>query len=484
MRPGPSSKMSHRPGGSWETYTCPARILGHRRSGAPTRSDLIHDEWMCVKEALITIIEPRAPLVDTLGPVLRGAGYRVNVVGSPAELRRDVAEMTRLILFDCCAVGPGGAPRIVSEVRRRVPVPILQVSGCHAVDEVCRSHPVRADGFLVRPVRAPVLLAEVSRLLTPDVDHQAFHGMIGRSQAMTDLIEGILRVAPTECTVLVIGETGTGKELVARAIHERSPRRDGPFVPVDCSALPPSLLESELFGHVRGAFTGAVRDKPGLFEISDKGTLFLDEVGDIPAPAQATLLRALQERETRRLGTTAPVSFDTRVVAATRRDLAELVRKRLLREDLYYRLQGYTLSLPPLRERPQDIELLVASWLDGRTGMPCFTGEAMKMLRAYRWPGNVRELFAVLEGAFVRAGGTTPGIEHLPHDLLEAVRTATPDAYTSALKTDGSSGSALAAPAILAALHKAAGNRERAATILGVSRTTLWRRMRSLGLRH
>jgi len=438
---------------------------------------------MPLSEAAITILAPRGAWLDPFGPVLRRAGCRVSVVDSVANLSPEVAEATDLILVDGCSAGPGGVPQLVSEARRALPVPILQVSGCHAVDAVCRSHPIRADGFVVRPIKDEQLLEAVSRLLSRKADRETFHGLIGRSDAIVGIFESVRRVAPTDCTVMIIGETGTGKELIARAIHSQSPRSGGPFVPVDCAALPPTLLQSELFGHVRGAFTGALHDKPGLLETSDGGTLFLDELADIPLPVQALLLRALEERETRRLGATHTVPFDTRILAATHTDPAALVAQGSLREDFYYRLHGYTLRLPPLRERPGDIELLIETGADGRAAPTTVTREALKMLQAYRWPGNVRELFAVLDSARVRAGGNAVGVEHLPQILLERVRTEAPDAYGEALSSNGSSRTALTASTILAALHRADGNRARAATLLGVSRTTLWRYMTSLGLR-
>jgi len=462
---------------TWDVFLIPP-------TAQETTADIQPTALTPLMEATITILAPRDALFDTFGPILRRAGCRVNVVESLADLSSQIADTTDLILFDSCCAGARGAPEIVSEARRAVPVPILQVSGCHAVDAVCRSHPCRADDFLVRPVDDAQLLEAVSRLLSRKANRETFHGMVGRSEAVMEVFETVRRVAPLDCTVVIIGATGTGKELVARAIHAQSSRRGGPFVPVDCAALPSTLLASELFGHVRGAFTGALRDKPGLLETSDGGTLFLDELADIPLPVQAMLLRAIEERETRRMGASHTVSFDTRILAAAPRDPAELVAEGCLRQDFYFRLLGYTLRLPPLRERPGDIELLIETRANGRTALTIVTREALKMLRAYTWPGNVRELFAVLESASIRSGGRPVGVEHLPQNLLARVRAEAPDAYVAALSANGSSDTGLAAPTILAALHKADGNRAGAATLLGVSRTTLWRHMTSLGLRH
>jgi len=233
---------------------------------------------------------------------------------------------------------------------------------------------------------------------------------------------------------------------------------------------------------VRGAFTGAVRDKLGLFEASDGGTLFLDEVGDMPLPGQASLLRALEEREVRRIGSTRAVPFDARIVAATRRDLPKLVGAGRFRQDLYYRLHGFPLSLPPLRERPGDVEQLVEAYLASRRVGATVAPECMAMLLAYHWPGNVRELFAVLERSLIHADDSAVRVEHLPSGLLEAVRARAPDEYVAALEQRESGRPGSTAIEILAALQRSNGNRSQAARHLGVSRTTLWRRMQDLGL--
>jgi two-component system response regulator HydG len=248
-------------------------------------------------------------------------------------------------------------------------------------------------------------------------------GLVGGSEAMRRVLEQVRRVAATDATVLVLGESGTGKELVARAIHAQSARRDGPFVGVSCAALPESLLESELFGHERGAFTGAIRRKLGRFELAHEGTLFLDEVGEIPAAVQAKLLRVLQERRFERVGGEDPVEVDVRVVSATHRDLAALAAAGGFREDLYYRLAVVPVSLPPLRDRPGDVEELARCFLErhaarqGR-GVKGFSPEALALLGRHAWPGNVRELENVVEQAVVFAEGD----EVRPEDLPEAIR--------------------------------------------------------------
>jgi two-component system response regulator HydG len=275
-------------------------------------------------------------------------------------------------------------------------------------------------GARTATARAEALAEDRAREMDPT-------GLVGRSPAMLRVLEQIRRVAPTDGTVLVLGESGTGKELAARAIHAQSARREGPFVSVSCSAIPEGLLESELFGHERGAFTGAIRRKLGRFELAHQGTLFLDEVGEISPTIQVKLLRVLQERRFERVGGEETIEVDVRVVSATNRDLAARIADGAFREDLYYRLAVIPLTLPPLRDRPGDVEAL-AEWfvekLAPRVGRRVvgFTPEALDLLRRHRWPGNVRELENVVEQALVFADG-----ERIrPQDLPDGIRGAPP----------------------------------------------------------
>jgi two-component system, NtrC family, response regulator HydG len=251
------------------------------------------------------------------------------------------------------------------------------------------------------------------------------HGLVGSSEPMRRVLEQVRKVAPTDATVLVLGESGTGKELVARAVHDGSPRREKPFVTISCAAVPEGLLESELFGHEKGAFTGAIRRKLGRFELAHEGTLFLDEIGEIPPSVQVKLLRVLQERKFERVGGEETVEVDVRVVSATNRDLAGLVKAGRFREDLYYRLDVVPVALPPLRERPGDVEELAAFFLArigprlGR-GVKGFAPDALGLLRRHRWPGNVRELENVVEQALVFAEGDLVRPEDLPEGLRRA----------------------------------------------------------------
>jgi transcriptional regulator with PAS, ATPase and Fis domain len=307
---------------------------------------------------------------------------------------------------------------------------------------------------------------------------------------MREVFRAMERVAPSETTVLIQGETGTGKELVARGIHRTSSRSEGPFLPVNCAALAEGLLESELFGHVKGAFTGALRDKPGLFHAAHGGTLFLDEIGDISLGLQHRLLRVLQEREFTSVGDVTPKKVDVRVLAATHRDLSVEIQAGRFREDLYYRLNVFRLTIPPLRERRSDIPLLVEHFFRTRAGSEDPTPSAgrvsplaMRLLQGYHWPGNVRELFSVLESALIR---TEPGrpleAQHLPQEVRDGVpgretaagrgseRYSQPDTPDSERES------------IVAALTSAGGVRVEAARILGMGRTTLWRKMKEHGI--
>lgn len=305
-----------------------------------------------------------------------------------------------------------------------------------------------------------------------------FHGMVSQDPGMHRAFEIVRNVAATEATVLVRGESGTGKELVARALHLESRRKDGPFLAVNCAAISPSLLESELFGHTRGAFTGAVKDRAGLFQQANGGTLFLDEVAELPLDLQAKLLRVLQERVVVPVGGNDPVPVDIRVVAATHTSLRDAVARGRFREDLLYRLRVVPIFLPPLRDRLGDIEILLWQFIErqnqiGPRRIDRLQPEVLTRLRAHRWPGNVRELGNVVEYAFAVGRGPAFSEADLPPDLVETARGAPPAAHL----TEDDERSRL-----LAALESAGGHVGRAAELLGMSRPTFWRHRKRLGV--
>jgi transcriptional regulator with GAF, ATPase, and Fis domain len=305
---------------------------------------------------------------------------------------------------------------------------------------------------------------------------------------MRDLYGTIELVARSNATVMILGESGAGKECVAEAIHRGSRRADGPFVRVSCSALNENLLESELFGHVKGAFTGALRDRRGRFQEADGGTLLLDEIGDISPTVQVKLLRVVQQREIERVGDSAPIKVDVRLICATHRNLKAMVEEGRFRADLYFRLAVFPLRVPPLREHVEDLPLLVEAMLarlaEGGDARPAgIAPGALALLMAYRWPGNVRELQNVLEFAALRAGGGLIEAAHLPDELLRQGAPAEGPAGQRPAANGGDAGRSevLDRDQLLAVVESCGGNRAEAARRLGISRVTLWKRLKQLG---
>jgi DNA-binding NtrC family response regulator len=317
-------------------------------------------------------------------------------------------------------------------------------------------------------------------LLRDRIDrHAAAKNFIARSQAMRDVLELAGRVAPLDTTVLVYGESGTGKEFIVRMIHDQSPRAAAPFVSINCAALTETLLESELFGHVRGAFTGAVRDKAGLFEVAGSGTIFLDEIGEIAPTVQAKLLRALQEREIRRVGAERSIKVHARVVAATNRDLRSAVEAGTFREDLYFRLGAFIITVPPLRDRREDIPPLVHHFLVRaasrmKKDVSSVSPEAMTALMHYRWPGNVRELEHAVERAAILANNPNIRVRDLPPEVTQKSRARAGDDTLDLQEQERLS--------IERALERFGGNRRKAADALNISTVTLWRKMKQFGI--
>ncbi len=309
--------------------------------------------------------------------------------------------------------------------------------------------------------------------------HAASKQFIAGSVAMQDVLELAARVAPLDTTVLICGESGTGKEFMVRMIHDQSPRANGPFVSINCAALTETLLESELFGHVRGAFTGAVRDKAGLFEVAGNGTLFLDEIGEVAPTVQAKLLRALQEREIRRVGAERTLKVNARVVAATNRDLQAAVAAGTFREDLYFRLGAFVITVPPLRDRREDIPLLVHGFVRRaaqrvKKDVRAVSADAMTALMNYSWPGNVRELEHAIERAVIVARGETIRPRELPPEISQKLRQRALDDSLDLQQQER--------VLIERALERFRGNRKEAAMALKIGTVTLWRKMKQYGL--
>jgi two-component system response regulator HydG len=306
-----------------------------------------------------------------------------------------------------------------------------------------------------------------------------FHGILGKSPPMQRVFDLIQNAAQSDAPVIIYGESGTGKEMVANVIHKLGTRKRGPFIRVNCSALSESLLESELFGHVKGAFTGAYQARKGRFEAADRGDIFLDEVGDLPLSTQVKLLRALQEKEIEKVGDYRPIKIDVRVITATHRNLQKLVKKERFREDLFYRLHVIPIYLPPLRERLGDIPLLVDSFVKElrlKTDKPIHgvTVEVLNAFHQYSWPGNIRELINTLEYAFVLSRGEYIDLEHMPGAILDAKK----GVFISAKGTKGEAEK----ERLVSALLEAEGKKTKAASILGVSRQTIWKKIKKYGI--
>ena len=327
----------------------------------------------------------------------------------------------------------------------------------------------------------------------------AFERLVGRSAPMQEVFRRLRLAAQSEVTVFISGESGTGKELAASAIHSVSDRKQKPFIAVNCSAIPETLLESELFGHVKGAFTGATRDKVGVFQAAEGGTLFLDEIGDISPLIQLKLLRVLQEREIRRVGDDKPMKVDVRLVTATNRDLKTLIASGDFREDFYYRIHVFEVHLPALRERKEDIPLLVDRFIDElaeihRHDVSGIARDVLQCMMDYRWPGNVRELRNAIEHAFVTVGGDTITLFDLPSEIRLPAGTADQNATS---KERAPADEAESKPfdindltprqradreKVLAALKETEGNKTAAAKLLGISRVSMWRKVRQYGI--
>jgi PAS domain S-box-containing protein len=322
----------------------------------------------------------------------------------------------------------------------------------------------------------------ISRLRREISREDTFQGIVGKSPVMLQLFSLITSAAQSDAPVIVYGESGTGKELVAGAIHRLSARGQGPFIKVNSAALAESLLESELFGHVRGAFTGADRTRVGRFEAAHQGDIFLDEVGDLPLPTQAKLLRVLQEKVIEKVGDHKPIPVDVRIISATNQDLVKLMAEGRFREDLFYRINVIPIHAPPLRERREDIPLLVDTFIERnrlKTRKPIsgISKEALEVLVAYPWPGNVRELINVIDYAFVLCQEKDLLPEHLPHLTVHAAPSRPP-----AVRKPPPASSARNRDALLAAMQQAGGNKSEAARILGVSRVTLWKWLKYHGM--
>jgi DNA-binding NtrC family response regulator len=448
---------------------------------------------------ILIIDDDRAFRVGT-SALLADEGYEVeSAAGGDEGLERLDGGGFELVLLDLKMAGRSGLS-VLEEIRRAGnAIPVLMLTGYATVDSAVQALKLGADDYITKPCDNQALRSKIRVILArrAPVLGTGASAIVGSGPEMREVLRSIERVARTESTVLIRGATGTGKELVARAIHAESPRRNRPFVAVNCSALAEGVLESELFGHARGAFTGAIADRRGLFEEASGGTLFLDEIGDISGGMQAKLLRVLQEREVTRVGTTKALAVDVRVIAATHADLESMVEEGAFRADLYFRLKVFQIRIPALRDRPGDIPALAGAALsawnvkvtDPARRINGLSDETLEILESYDWPGNVRELIAAIEHAAIVCDGPRIQPWHLPPEVRDrdeeqpggAGDTSTarqPDAAKRYQAPNADEERAL----IVKALEQAEGNRTRAAAILGMGRTTLWQKLKSYGL--
>jgi two-component system, NtrC family, response regulator AtoC len=427
--------------------------------------------------------------------VLKDQGYQVDRVETgEAALQRFEASRYDLLLVDVQLPGKSGLDVTRQAKAMRPDVPIVVMTAFASMETAIEAIREGAFDYASKPMNLDELRQVVARALaqssqTAAVDQQpateSLGTIIGNSPAMVDVYKTVARVAQTRSTVLILGESGTGKELVARAIHQHSPRARRAFMAIDCGALPETLLESELFGYVRGAFTGAILDRKGLFEEADGASCFLDEIGDISPALQAKLLRVLQEGEVRRIGSQKWVKVDVRVIAATNKDLGALVRAGSFREDLYYRLNVVSVQLPPLRDRADDIPALANHFLRryadevGKT-ITGLSDEAVRVLRAYQWPGNIRELENAVERAVTLANHRVLTADDLPLEVRKrpAAQEASQIASTlTGMFADAPTLEEVKKRYIWHVLQQNRGNLSRAAVILDVDRRSLYRMM-------
>jgi nitrogen regulation protein NR(I) len=463
--------------------------------------------------ARILLIEDDPSTGTALEQVLTAEGYRVDLVTRGDEgLANALNASTDLVLTDFKLPGLDGLELVRRLHEQKPKLPVILMTAHGTTQTAIEATKLGACEYLPKPFEADVLLECVaaavrsSRLMSEVIelgdDSGRGSALVGASRAMQTLYKEIGRVAPTNVTVLIRGATGTGKELVARAIYQHSDRAAQPFIAVNCAAIPHTLLESELFGHERGAFTGAQHRRIGRFEQAAGGTLFLDEIGDLPVEVQAKLLRVLQDRQIQRLGGDEPIPVDVRVLAATHRDLTEAIALREFREDLYFRLSVVTVNLPTLNERIEDVPELVRYFVrryapDLKITNPSIQPEAIAELQTRSWPGNVRELENVVRQALVLARPFGVGLEHVREALArtqppQSVETQTHAAYVNQLLTRAANGEVQGAywrmieelePELYAqAIRRAHGNQAMAARWLGVTRLKMREKLRALGL--
>jgi DNA-binding NtrC family response regulator len=443
----------------------------------------------------ILVVEDEEKLRRVIELQLLSSGFDVDKAATAEEGLR-IVDRADLVLTDLKLPNMDGLQFLSLIRRQNAQVPVLMMTAFGSVETAVEAMKSGATDFLLKPFSLDHLmqivnkalevraLRDENRKLKAELGRRyEFDNIVGRSEPMQEIFAAIERVAPTRATVLLAGESGVGKDLIARAIHFHSPRRDRPMVKINCTAIPENLMESELFGYEKGAFTGASTTKPGKFEQADTGTVFLDEIGDVPAAIQVKLLRILQEREFERLGSNVTRRIDVRVIAATNQDLRAALEQGTFREDLYYRLNVVPLNIPALRERKVDIPFLANHFVqklaaDSGSRVECITDAALEKLLQYHWPGNVRELENVVERSLVMCAGTKLDaadirLENAPRPRGQSENTFLPEGMTL---------DEYEQELIREALRRADGNKSQAARLLGLTRNALRYRLTQMGL--
>jgi len=443
----------------------------------------------------ILVVDDEEKLRRVIELQLTAAGFDVDKAAS-AEDGLKLSERADLVLTDLKLPGMDGLELLAAIRRQNMNAPVIVMTAFGTIEVAVQAMKAGAIDFLLKPFSLDHLMAIVqkglevralrdeNRKLREELGKRyEYDNIIGRSPAMQEIFATIERVAPSRATVLLAGESGVGKDLIARAIHFHSPRRDRPFVKINCTALPENLMESELFGYEKGAFTGANTTKPGKFEQADTGTVFLDEIGDVPASIQVKLLRILQEREFERLGSNKTRHIDVRVIAATNQDLRAALEQGTFREDLYYRLNVVPMNIVPLRDRKQDIPYLAEHFLhkyaaEAGNRLRTITPAAMNKLTAYHWPGNVRELENVIERSVVMCTGESLDAADIKLDNAPRPRSA----GTEFTLPPGMTLDQYEQELIREALKRADGNKSQAARSLGLTRNALRYRLAQMGI--
>ena len=443
-----------------------------------------------MQKVKILVVDDEAIVRESLGDWLKDADYQVFTAESGHEALKVIEREKPVIMIADLVMPSMDGIELMKRAKARQPgIEVIIITAYASIPTAITAMKEGAYDYIEKPFcpeRAELLvkkLAEHQELIEENLslrqrleDRYHFENIITKSSKMQRLIELIKVVGKSNATVLITGESGTGKELVARATHSQSSRHNKPFIAVSCAALPESLLESELFGHEKGSFTGAYTQKKGKFEFANGGTIFLDEVGEMSANIQVHLLRVLEEKEFTRVGGNEPIRVDLRVISATNKDLRKAIEKQEFREDLYYRLNVVNIELPPLRERKEDIPLLAEHFLnkfaaDNRKEVTGFSPDAMEFLLGYDWPGNVRELENAIERAVILAKDSLITVADLPQENLSLVRLASTGKNLKEVEKNH----------VLNVLRKTGGNYSEAARILGISRMTLYNKAKEYG---